>query len=205
MQTTAGSSHQGPWLSAALKSTTLLSPPLSEASTSQDLSVETSQHQRHQAGCTYIYTQAFMCDPDYCITSCPRADLYGQTSRRNSTRSWSSSESHPRPFQFLPRYSSPWINTSVHMAIHRKQWAHKQARKMGKKDADCYRRLETQTEYMISQANKRYMEENVSKGFSSLGQHQEFRVYTKSKGQESTGTRVSPLKDKGGFPEKQQC
>lgn len=37
----------------------------------------------------------------------------------------------------------------------------------------------------------------------ALGQHQEFRVYTKSKGQESTG--VSPLKDKGGFPEKQQC
>lgn len=46
-------------------------------------------------------------------------------------------------------------------------WAHKQAQKNGKKDADRYRQLETQTEYKIRQVNKRYMEENVSEGFRS--------------------------------------
>ena len=94
------------------------------------------------------------------------------------------------------RHTNPWINTKIRRCIRRKQRAHKKLKATKKKkDCDRYLRLQTEVNFLIQEAHRKYLEEIVSEDCKS--NNKKFWSYVKSKGQDSAG--VPPLKDKDGF------
>ena len=94
------------------------------------------------------------------------------------------------------RHTNPWINTKIRRCIMRKQRAHKKLKATKKKkDCDRYLRLQTEVNFLIQEAHRKYLEEIVSEDCKS--NNKKFWSYVKSKGQDSAG--VPPLKDKDGF------
>ena len=93
-------------------------------------------------------------------------------------------------------YTHPWMNRKIRLLIRWKQWAHRKARRTGKKrDKNRNKRLQSEVQLKIRKSHKGYLQEVVSNSYK--GNPKKFWSYIKSAGQEASG--VSPLKNEDGF------